>query len=109
MIYLCVAIAFPFLWFFPWWSLILLAAFAGWFGRSGILRALYLGVGCGLAWAGLAFIKDHAHDGIVSRRMAGMFNLPHPMLIFAVLFAIGFISVFLTFMAAASWRRTKDF
>lgn len=85
-------------WCLPWWATAA-AAFALGALVDGILRAyratFTLSFAAGLVWAALAYVQDGRMVGLVSRRLGGLFSLPHPMWMFAVMMVIGFVTVFL--------------
>lgn len=49
----------------------------------------------GLAWSILAFVQDGLNSGLVSKRVAGLFQLPMPILVYVITGLLGFITAFL--------------
>ena len=75
-------------WLLPWWSYLLVSVFIGWFSKSGA-RAFGIGfLGTGLVWIMAAYYQDLRSESIISKRLAEMFGLPHPILIYLVLWVV---------------------
>jgi hypothetical protein len=101
VIYLSLAFLLPAFWFGAWWMAIPIAFVLGFWlqGKDAAKFAL----GCGAAWAALAFVRDGDSAGAVSYRMTGMFSLPSSG-IFLVILLLGFVTGFLWFKAGGSLR-----
>ncbi|MBX3022342.1 MAG: hypothetical protein KF799_11770 [Bdellovibrionales bacterium] len=81
-------------WNLPWW-------WAGVFGFAmGAVRPMGWREGlafcsaAAVAWAALAYVQDGRNFGLISQRMSGLIGLPHPLLIFALMAGLGFLTVF---------------
>lgn len=62
----------------PWWSILLVAGFIGWF-EEGLLRAtLAAFIACFLAWFILTLGFDIASGFRISTRLGGLVGLPIP-------------------------------
>jgi hypothetical protein len=82
--------------YLPWYAATVVALFIGLsFRQASLQQHLSLAVASGIAYAACAFMADGRNYGLISRRMSGLFMLPSPYLLFAVLFMISFISVLL--------------
>ena len=75
----------------PWWGMILLALLVqvvfvnrttGWAFLEGFL-------GVGLCWLLVSLYKYGMSDGLLTKRMAGLFHLPSPLLLLFVTVVIG--------------------
>lgn len=90
-------------WFAPWWMTALFAVAAG-YARPLPGRVAAAGAACaGLTWCALAYVQDARLAGLVSRRVGGLLGLP-PLVLFLVMGALGFVTVFLGLMAGRSFR-----
>jgi hypothetical protein len=88
-------------WLFPWWGLALAAAILGGLRPAGRKSDSQLGAAAAVAWAALAYVQDGRDFGQISRRLAGLFHLPGPALIFAVMALAAFVTAFLCARAGA--------
>ncbi len=102
MIFFGMAILLPTIWFLPWWVPGFIAGGLGWASGSRASNAWQLALAGGGVAAALSFIKDGRHAGIISQRMSGLFSLPHPSLIFVMVFLVSGVTLFLCFQAGAS-------
>lgn len=83
-------LSFAFTWFLPWWLMPVTAyAIAGFMGlRPG--RAFSAGfLAIFLLWLVVLLLADFGNEGLLSRRMAGVFFLPHRFLFLAVNVLLG--------------------
>jgi hypothetical protein len=102
MMFFGMAILLPTIWFFPWWVPALVASGLGWMnGPRPSSAAWQIALAGGLVTVALAFIKDGRNAGIISERMSGLFSLPHSSMIFALVFFLMFVTLFLCFQAGA--------
>ena len=99
----------PVFWFFPWWGLPLIAAGVGVKLRGGLWRALQFSLAAGLISVAFAFTKDGRTQGLVSKRLMGLFSLPAASLSFALMFGVIFVTAFLCFFAGAELARLFKF
>lgn len=88
-------------WTLPWWGLALAAAVLGGLRPTGWCSDLQRGGAAALAWAALAYVQDGRNFGQVSRRLAGLFHLPRPALIFVVMALLAFVTAVLCAHAGA--------
>lgn len=102
MIYFSGCLLIPLLWFFPWWSLGVLGCILGLVDKAARQNSWKFALSAGLVWSALAFIKDGRSHGLISQRMSGLFYLPQPYLIFAVVFVVASVSGYLSYRAGAS-------
>lgn len=76
----------------PWWGLFLTFAAVG-FVRPGRLgQDALLGLASGGVAAAMGFYADGRSAGTIAPKIAALFSLPHPELIFAILFLMTFVS-----------------
>lgn len=90
----------PLLIWLPWWMAIVVGLGLGWWGRGSI----HLCVASGLAHLMLAFFFDGQNFGRVSERLAGLFYLASPTLVYLLMGIIGFLHVYLGWKAGAALR-----
>lgn len=65
----------------PWWSLTFAAAGVAWFRYEKPLKSFFFGfLGIFLLWFSIALIVHFVNEGILSNRLATLFNLPSPYL-----------------------------
>lgn len=88
----------------PWYFGPVVACVLGMTLPGRVSEHASLAVSAGVAQAALAFWADGRLLGVVSRRLGGLLQLPSPMLMFAVMFGLGFISAFL-WLRAGVWIR----
>jgi hypothetical protein len=89
-------------WSFPWW-MSALAAFA--LGCCMLRVTVWPLLGAAfLANAALAYVQDGSNYGLVSQRLAGLFNLPAPALIFLVMGIWGAATALVCVQAGRSVR-----
>jgi len=67
-------------------------------------EALHFSSACGLAWAALAYVHDGRNFGLVSRRLGGLLQLPHPSLVFLIMGLLGLVTVFLCLQSGQAVR-----
>lgn len=104
MFFFCLALFLALGWLAPWWAAALAALALGWARPASPREIFQLGGASALAWAALAYIKDGRNFGLISQRLAGMFNLPHPLLVYVCMGLIAFATVVLCAQAGASLR-----
>ena len=93
------------IWFLPWWGLGVTGLVLGFFIRDAKdFTALQVALAGGLAWSALAFIQDGRSHGLISARMSGLFHLPSPVLMFAVVALLGAMTAGLPFQAGLSLK-----
>lgn len=74
----------------PWWSLALpCLVLGGWLGEKWSTSFLYGFLGIGGLWLIQALQIDMANQGVLTSRIAELFNLPHPSLVIALTVIIG--------------------
>lgn len=88
-IYLVIAIGFS--WFFPWWSLILIAIITGFILRTNEFKKIgrWGFVLTGLIWLGMALTSSWLNGFELAERLTKTFTLPHVSLFFVIQFLIG--------------------
>lgn len=92
-------------WILPWWGIGMAAFCLGILHGGTRTNAVQTAGAAGLVWACLAFILDGHSHGLISRRMAGLFNLPAPALMFVLMFVIGAVTALLCFWSGALGAR----
>ena len=92
-------------WTLPWWVSALAGLVLGLNRVPGWKDSLTFSSGAGLAWAALSYVQDGRNYGLISRRLAGMFSLPSPLLVYVVMGLLGFVTVFLCSQSGAAMRR----
>lgn len=93
----------------PWWATALIGfAFGLTHAADTIGARLRIVLSSGLAWSAMAFVHDGRLHGLVSRRLAGLFGLPSPGLMFVVEAVVAMMTVTLALGAGASWRGLYD-
>jgi hypothetical protein len=95
-------------WILPWWCLSLAALLMGVFFTASRKSALQITASAGLVWAAMAWIWDGHSYGIISHRMAGLFNLPATVLIFVLMAAVGGVTALLSYLTGASVARISS-
>ena len=95
MIYLALLLTLPALWFFSWWLIIPISFGAGYFAPQ--MSNIMFAFGVGGAWACLAFLKAERFGAIITERLSILFGLPHPALIYLLVFTVGFVTACLWF------------
>src|SRR4030095_6373350 len=77
----------------PWWSMMivsfLLALFLGRKGGQAFLAGFF---GCGIVWLMMALFIQLATGDLLTNRIADLFTLPSPMLLFIVTFFVAAIA-----------------
>ncbi len=82
---LILSIGFGLQWFAPWWIGVLPAFIIGFAMSRGPIKAFTAGfLGLGVAWLATAAYFDWLNQGVLSVRLSGMLELPHPSLLLAV-------------------------
>lgn len=72
-------------WFFPWWSIAVICAFAGFLGRLRPASAFLCGfLGIALMWVIAGLWRSAVNDYLLLGRMAGLFRLPAPWMYIAI-------------------------
>lgn len=89
--------------FLPWFAIGVIGFVAG-LATESLSRHVSFALAAGVSHAALAYYADGRHFGIVSQRMSGLFSLPNSALIFAVVFALSAITVFLWSRAGQAAR-----
>ncbi len=64
----------------PWWSILIVAAFIGWFEQGLLRSALAALIACFLAWFLLTLGFDIANGFRISIRLGGLVGLPVPII-----------------------------
>lgn len=91
----------------PWYGLCAVATLIGFaMTRNSWTGHLVLAASAGLMQAAAAFVADGRNYGIISQRMAGLFSLPSSYLMFAVMFALAFVTALLWLRAGVFLRST---
>jgi hypothetical protein len=101
MFFFCLALFLLCGWLLPWWGLALIAFFLG-IAFNG--KARHVALAAAAAWTALAYIHDGQSHGIIARRMAGLFGLPSPYLIFLLMAILGALTALFFFQAGAVIR-----
>lgn len=74
----------------PWWSLAVPALLLGmWLGKTGWSSFGYGFLGIGGLWLIQTVYIHFANDGILTTRIADLFNLPHPSLVILITIVMG--------------------
>jgi hypothetical protein len=102
MFYFCLAVFLVVGWLCPWWALAVAALILGLAFPTASGRGVALAAA--VAWAALAYIKDGMSQGIISRRMSGLFSLPAAPLIFLLMAVLGAITALLFYKAGSAIR-----
>lgn len=79
-------------WIFPWWIFMVWAFVLGWYESSGARAFLSVALGTGCAWVMVAYYQDLKSQGLISMRVAKMFQLSHSSLIFVLIFLMAGIA-----------------
>jgi hypothetical protein len=87
-------------WFCPWWSLVLVA------GALSSCRtpSWMVTIAAMMVWPALAFIQDGLNHGQISGRMAGLLQLPEPILIFVLMAILAGVTAWLACQVGALLR-----
>lgn len=104
MIFLSLALFLLCGWLLPWWATFLVAASLGGLLPGRFFRGLEVACGAALAWAALAYVLDLRSFSMISVRMAGVFQLPGPVLIFVLMFGLGGVTALLGFQVGTTTR-----
>lgn len=92
MIYLFAVVLIVFASFAPWWFYLALSMVAGSLVNSGRSAFFKIGLSAALVFVVVAYYRDVQAAGLISFRLAGLFQLPHAVLLYVVLFLITFLS-----------------
>jgi hypothetical protein len=98
-------------WCLPWWVVVIGGLMMGWFQPRPWNGGFNCALAAAVAWAALAYIEDGRNHGLVSKRLAGLFHLPHASFTYLIMGLCGFITVFLcarSAMTLRSWLCPKD-
>ena len=81
-------------WGLPWWMFTPVGVFLGWMngGHQRGLRSLQIAAAAALAILAAAFVQDGRSSGLIAKRMAGVFGLPHASLMFVMMALFGAIT-----------------
>lgn len=79
-------------WFLPWWIYLVWAFLVGWKTHSAGKAFVTGFLGTGLAWVMVAYYQDMRGESLISERLAGMFSLPHPSLVYVVVLVLSGLS-----------------
>lgn len=103
MFFFCLAVFSLVLWFFPWWSLALVAFVVGMFVRE--YRGLHVALAGAVAWSALAFLQDGFSHGLISKRMSVLLGLPSSGLLFLLMAVLGAVTAILCAHAGRSLQQ----
>lgn len=104
MFFMSLAIWAPLQIFAPWWSVPLVAVLIGFSFLWSMRAIIQCGLAAGLSHAMLAFYFDGFHRGGVSERLAGLFQMPWPEVVYLLVGAISLVSVVLGVSVGESLR-----
>lgn len=91
-------------WSAPWWLAGGIGFAMGSLREMNAREALHFSSACGVAWAALAYVQDGRNFGLISRRVGGLFNLPHFSIVFLLMAILGFVTAFLGLQAGLALR-----
>ncbi len=111
MVFAWIVLSFLLFKFSPWWGIVLVGLVVG-FARPGkLFLDLQLALVSGAVAMAMAFYSDGRHLGLISKRMSGLFSLPVPDLMFAMMFVLFFTTVLLALQsgrAARMWFKVSQ-
>lgn len=95
--------------FLPWWGLALVAFLLGtMLKKSSASWGLQVALAGASAWMALAFLQDGRSLGVISQRLASLFHLPSPLLIFVIVALLGALTAGLPFQAGTRLRASSN-
>lgn len=104
MVFAWIAISFLLLKFLPWWAIVLGCGMVGFLRPARILLDFQLALVTGTVALGMAFYADGRNFGLISKRMAGLFSLPIPDLVFALIFILFSLTALLSLQSGKALR-----
>lgn len=93
--------------FLPWWSLAIPCLILGaWLGKSGLRSFLFGFLGIGILWLAQATVTHMANHGVLTARVAELFNLPQSYLMILITMLIGGLAGGLSTLTGYYFRTT---
>ncbi|MGE0529063.1 MAG: hypothetical protein AB7G93_15875 [Bdellovibrionales bacterium] len=92
MFFFALAVFLPVIWILPWWGTVLAAALMGIGLRPQPGPSGQAAGAAALVWTASAYLQDIQNEGRISEKLSGLFHLPAP----HWLFALVALTVFMT-------------
>lgn len=90
----------------PWWILLLINLMAVFPFRLGKLSAFFVGgTSAGLSWLTYSLWVSHQNEHILAPRLTKVLSLPHPVLLFLIVFLIPFLLGGLASVTGVSFKK----